>query len=242
MGSPAGTCTFPEHRRRWARCCPCARAAATSRLTALGIDTAQAVRSSARLRPPAGALLRGDRRSASSTPSSIARTSGGAQRVGYSSLEQFFDSTLNCLRAHPAAQLHLRLLRRLRLDRARARRRQPDRRDCCCSASTTAFCAFLCAAAGLDATVIVTADHGFIDSPRGRVIELDRPSAPAEAMLRLPLCGERRAAYCYVHPDTAHEFERLRAPRACRSRRWLYRSETLIEEGWFGPGEPHPRA
>ena len=22
---------------------------------------------------------------------------------------------------------------------------------------------------------------------------------------------------------------------------WLYRSETLIEQGWFGPGEPHPK-
>ena len=22
---------------------------------------------------------------------------------------------------------------------------------------------------------------------------------------------------------------------------WAYRSERLIEEGWFGPGEPHPK-
>ena len=118
------------------------------------------------------------RRSASSIPSSIARTLRCRATLGYSSVEQFFDVDPELSARHPAAQLHLRLLRRLRLHRSRARRRQPRRLITLLQRFDAAFSAFLRAAAGLDATVIVTADHGFIDSPPGRLIELQRPPAP----------------------------------------------------------------
>jgi hypothetical protein len=164
--------------------------------------------------------------------------SGAAERRGFGSLEQFFDSIVNCLRAtrqpcytyayfadydsishqhgveSPEAD---RLLRRF----------------------DSAFAAFLQAAAGLDATVLVTADHGFIDSPDDRLIELDDHPL-LEPMLRLPLCGERRAAYCYVKPECAHDFEGY-VRDVLSEQIWLYRSEALIEQGWFGPGEPHPK-
>src|SRR5438093_1213573 len=63
---------------------------------------------------------------------------------------------------------------------------------------------------------------------------------PAElaAMLRFPLCGERRVAYCYVHSP---------AQFMDRARHWLgdradvRPSRELLREGWFGPGTPHPR-
>ena len=102
-----------------------------------------------------------------------------------------------------------------------------------------AFSAFLARAAGLDATVIVTADHGFIDSPPDRVIELDDHPA-LQATLRLPLCGERRAAYCYVQPGQAQDFERLRAQTCSPSKCGCARSETLIAAGLVRPRAAAP--
>lgn len=102
-----------------------------------------------------------------------------------------------------------------------------------------AFARFLAHLRGVDATVIVTADHGFIDVPPERNIELDAHPGLAETLV-LPLCGERRAPYCYVHPDRRGDFEgyvRERLAHACE----LYDSRALIEQGWFGLGTPHPR-
>jgi len=92
---------------------------------------------------------------------------------------------------------------------------------------------------GSDTLLLVTADHGFIDAPMERLIELDTHPEFA-AMLAHPLCGERRVAYAYVKPGQQAAFERYVAAHfaaACR----LYRSADFIAEGWFGPGEPHPQ-
>lgn len=97
---------------------------------------------------------------------------------------------------------------------------------------------FIDRACGTDTMLVVTADHGFIDSGPDRVIELSQHSQLA-AMLMLPLCGERRAAYCYVRPGRSQEFERYVATRL-ESFTDLHRSEELIEEGYFGLGAPHP--
>ena len=206
-------------------------------LTPLGLDTAALFDHKAVFdRLPVRSFVVSPERILDSTFNRV--HSGNAERRGYGSLEQFFDSILNCLRttrqpcytyayfadydsiAHqhgvdsPEAD---RLLRRF----------------------DSAFAAFLRAAAGLDATVLVTADHGFIDSPNDRLIELDDHPVLEQA-LRLPLCGERRAAYCYVKPDRAHDFEDY-VRDALSEQIWLHRSEALIEQGWFGPGEPHPK-
>jgi hypothetical protein len=88
---------------------------------------------------------------------------------------------------------------------------------------------------GTDSLVIATADHGFVDVAREE--SLDLPPALA-ALLRFPLCGERRLAYCHVH--SPQEF-------MDRARDWLGEraevrvSAELVEEGWFGPGQAHPR-
>jgi hypothetical protein len=164
--------------------------------------------------------------------------SGAAERRGYGSLEQLFASLLNCLRASDGR----RYIYAYYADFdsvAHEHGANSDRAARMVRRFDAAFSAFLSEAGGLDATIIVTADHGFIDSPPERLIELgDHPLL--EATLRLPLCGERRAAYCYVRPDRGEEFERyVRSQLAGQVR--LYRSETLIEQGWFGPGVPHPR-
>lgn len=102
-----------------------------------------------------------------------------------------------------------------------------------------AFGLFLSSIRGSGSTVVVTADHGFIDTTPESEIELDQHPALAEALV-LPLCGERRAAYCYVHPHKREQFERyVRDELAgCAA---LFESAQLVAHGYFGPGEPHPR-
>jgi hypothetical protein len=88
--------------------------------------------------------------------------------------------------------------------------------------------------AGTGSTIILTADHGFIDSSADESLEL-----PAElaAQLKFPLCGERRVAYCLVHSPQAFMRE---------ARDWLgargevVPSAQLVADGWFGPGAAHP--
>lgn len=92
---------------------------------------------------------------------------------------------------------------------------------------------------GSNTWLLVTADHGFIDSPGRRVIDLEDHPQLAALLLR-PLCGERRVAYCYVAPGNRPAFEayvRSHFGRACH----LYPSQQLIADGWFGPPPYHPR-
>jgi len=87
---------------------------------------------------------------------------------------------------------------------------------------------------GTDTLVVLTADHGFIDSPPEESVEL-----PAElcAVLRFPLCGERRVAFCHVR-DKAAFIERARG--FFKHRADVRPSIELWQEGWFGAGRAHP--
>ena len=102
-----------------------------------------------------------------------------------------------------------------------------------------AFRGFLAQIAGTNTHLVVTADHGFIDSPPECLIELDHHPELA-AMLAQPLCGERRVAYCYVRPGCHADFERYVATKL-GDHAALHRSADLIAQNWFGPGAPHPR-
>jgi hypothetical protein len=98
-----------------------------------------------------------------------------------------------------------------------------------------AFGSLLSRLSGTDSIVLATADHGFIDVAPEESLELPPQLA---RLLRFPLCGERRVAYCHVHSEK--EF----VEKACD---WLGEradvrpSRELAEEGWFGGGIPHPR-
>lgn len=102
-----------------------------------------------------------------------------------------------------------------------------------------AFRRFLNSIAGSDTTVIVTADHGFTDVHPENTIDLDRHPAFADTLV-LPLSGERRVAFCYVHPHRRQDFEDyVRGPLGhCAV---AYPSAKLLEWGWFGLGPAHPR-
>ncbi len=101
-----------------------------------------------------------------------------------------------------------------------------------------AFGKLLARLAGSDSIVVATADHGFIDSPEDELLLLEK-SPGLGALLRYPLCGERRVAYCHVQEGRIGEF-------MSRARDWLgdkadvRASRELVDEGWFGDGAPHP--
>lgn len=88
--------------------------------------------------------------------------------------------------------------------------------------------------AGTDTIVVLTADHGFMDSPPEESIELPAELAP---LLRFPLCGERRVAFCHVH-DRKLFIEKARETLGERAE--VRASQELADEGWFGRGRAHP--
>ena len=102
-------------------------------------------------------------------------------------------------------------------------------------ALNAAFGELLARLAGTDTILVLTADHGFVDSPAEDSVEL-----PPElsALLRFPLCGERRVAFCHVHDQKL--FSR-KAREYFGDRADIRASRDLQEEGWFGPGRAHPR-
>lgn len=89
--------------------------------------------------------------------------------------------------------------------------------------------------AGSDTLVVLTADHGFIDSPPQESIELPPRLC---ATLRFPLCGERRVAFCHVQDQKAFLGT---ATSLLAGRADVRPSRELLEEGWFGAGRAHPR-
>jgi hypothetical protein len=98
-----------------------------------------------------------------------------------------------------------------------------------------AFARLAARLSGTESLLIATADHGFIDVSPEESLELPPSLA---ALLRFPLCGERRVAYCHVHSES--EFLR-RAKDWLEGRADVMPSRQLVDEGWFGPGVPHPR-
>lgn len=99
------------------------------------------------------------------------------------------------------------------------------------------FTASLDRLTGTGTTFIVTADHGFIDAPPERLIELEQHPQLA-ALLARPLCGERRVAYAYVEPAKRADFAAYVSHYlgyACE----LHATADFIAAGWFGPGPEH---
>ena len=102
-----------------------------------------------------------------------------------------------------------------------------------------AFGELMARLAGTDTLVVATADHGFVDSVGADA--LDFTDAPGlSALLRYPLCGESRIAFCHVQEGCVPEFmERARDWLGERAR--VCASAELADEGWFGGGDAHPR-
>jgi hypothetical protein len=107
------------------------------------------------------------------------------------------------------------------------------------TAIDAAFARILQQLSGTSTAIVVSADHGFIDTLPAEALELENYSSLAE-LLRLPLTGEPRVAFCHVKPGCAEQFAG-RAHALLGERADVRMSTALIEEGWFGPGASHPR-
>ena len=101
------------------------------------------------------------------------------------------------------------------------------------------FSRFLHSIQGSDTLVIATADHGQVDpAPKERFQLEDHPDI--RRCLTLPLCGESRVAYAYVRAGMERRFEDAVA-RGLGDAVSLHRSVDVLEKGYFGCGEAHPR-
>lgn len=162
----------------------------------------------------------------------------GARREGYTDAGQMFESLRGAL-AHDA-QPKFAYAYFPDLDALAHRHgiRSPEA-AACLRAFDAALEAFLGAIQGSDTLVIATADHGFIDPPASRCIDLADHPRLAD-MLARPLCGERRVAYCYVKTGRRSDFEAY-VQRHFRRAAHLRASADLARLGWFGPGAQHPR-
>ncbi|UCD05466.1 MAG: alkaline phosphatase family protein [candidate division WOR-3 bacterium] len=88
-------------------------------------------------------------------------------------------------------------------------------------------------------TVLITSDHGLIDTDAEDFINLNLHPELA-ATLTLPLCGEPRVAYCYVRPSRIRRFREYVSAKLspyCT----LYRSQDLIKKNFFGLQEPNEK-
>lgn len=164
--------------------------------------------------------------------------SGRAQRRGYRTLEGMFQAITEIVQSGAESKYIYAYYPELDT-LAHQHGIGSPRAAKCLSMLDAAYTQFMATLEGSGSCVVVTADHGFVDAGAGRQIALDQHPALAESLV-LPLCGEPRAAYCYVHPDKTVLFEDyVRSELAEQTR--LFKSRQLVEEGWFGPGEPHPR-
>ncbi|MEW8507121.1 MAG: alkaline phosphatase family protein [Candidatus Thiodiazotropha sp.] len=92
---------------------------------------------------------------------------------------------------------------------------------------------------GSDSLILICADHGQVDTrPSDRISLDDHPDLGG--MLSLPLCGEPRAAYCYLRSGCERAFDDYVASELAGIA-IAYPSIELIEKNWFGLGTPHPQ-
>ena len=92
---------------------------------------------------------------------------------------------------------------------------------------------------GTNTLVLCTADHGIIDSGPEYCIELQN-YPDLQAMLSLPLSGERRLAYCYVDPGRQDEFKQIVQDKFGEQID-LHESRELLSKNIYGLGQPHPK-
>ncbi len=159
---------------------------------------------------------------------------GGAERRSYESLEGFVEQTAAAVRSGPERKFVYAYWPQFDVLSHQHGVGSPEVRAHF-GALDDAIGRLIEHLAGTDTMLLVTADHGFVDVPASETVELP-PSLAAQ--LRFPLCGERRIAFCHVY-ETKSFIEKAKGLLGGRAE--VRPSQDLVEEGWFGPGRPHPR-
>lgn len=92
--------------------------------------------------------------------------------------------------------------------------------------------------AGTGTTLVITADHGLVDAAPKHRVELRDVPGFLDCLATLP-SGDARQVHCFVRAGRERDFRavvRRHLRAACR----VLPGRTLLAEGWFGPGRPHP--
>jgi hypothetical protein len=161
---------------------------------------------------------------------------GRAHRVGYSKLNGLLTTVHDLVRSAKGRQYVYAYYSELDA-LAHAHGVESDTASRELASLDRAFGQFLDAIAGSDTLIIVTADHGFIDTQPNTVINLSEHPELVN-MLSVPLCGEPRVAYCYLAAGRNGAFEGY-VNKHLSHYATTHRSSELIDEGWFGPGVPN---
>lgn len=164
-------------------------------------------------------------------------TAGTAERHGYRDLWDFFDR-LHAIFEQPGPSYTFAYWPELD---ARMHRHGTNSREVSEHFATfdKALAKFLDAAAGSGATLLVTADHGVMDTQPSHALRLeDHP--PLADYLMLPLCGDPRVAFCYLREGRRPDFVRY-VESELKDSCQLVDSRELVSSGYFGPGATHPR-
>lgn len=162
---------------------------------------------------------------------------GKAEVRGYRSLQGFFDVVRDIVTRHDNCFVYAywpqldSMCHRFGAgdERSRDHLRQIDAR----------FAGFLESARGSGTTVVLTADHGFIDTTPATRLELGDHPRLADTLI-LPLCGEGRAVYCYVDPAKRAQFAAY-VTEELGEYCVAIEKEVLLRDEYFGLGRPHPR-
>jgi len=91
---------------------------------------------------------------------------------------------------------------------------------------------------GRSVTLLVTADHGIIDTPESHRIDLSTVPGLYDCLSTLP-CGDACHAALFVRPNRTDQFEAIVAEQLA-STSYCLTGDQMIELGVFGPGMPHP--
>lgn len=92
--------------------------------------------------------------------------------------------------------------------------------------------------AGTGTLLLVTADHGVVDAPPGKRIDLAAVPGLLDCLVLLP-AGDGRQVSCFVRPGRVRQFHDVVArhlAEACV----CVAGEEILESGLLGPGQPHP--
>jgi len=162
--------------------------------------------------------------------------SGRARRHGYETLDEMFAMIAGLLRITEHSYVHAYWPQLDSLAHEHGIHSAPVAEAF--AALDAGFAKLLDVARDSGSRVIVTADHGFIDTSPDETIDLDDHPGLRETLL-LPLCGEPRAAYAYVRSGREAQFEDYVRGRLA-DRVHLIRSDEVLRRGWLGPGAPHP--
>ncbi|HPF98676.1 MAG TPA: alkaline phosphatase family protein [Kiritimatiellia bacterium] len=90
---------------------------------------------------------------------------------------------------------------------------------------------------GTNTCLLVTADHGLVDAPRSRCVELREVPGFMECLALLP-SGDAREVSCFVRPARLAQFKKI-VNRHLRKACICVRGEELLRLGVFGPGRQH---